>query len=130
MTGYNNDSYNDSDILRKAREKIRKITTSWGYKYAIVGIIKKETNDLLGPISLGSFWIELYISKEIPTEEERKKAKSIKDLDKYNLEYVCTQVSDTLADVYIRLLRYLELMNISINYLRANKKEQNEPENT
>lgn len=126
MNSYSGDPYNNSDMVRKIKEKIRKIITTWNYKYAIVGKIKKNTKDTIGSISLDKFWVELYISKEIPPKEVIKKAKSIKDLDKYNLRYVCTQAADILAEAYINLLRYVELMDISIKSLQTNKKQQND----
>ena len=114
----NSDIYNNNNIIRKAKEKIRKITTGWGYKNAITSKTNKAVNNL------NRFWIDLYISKSIPPMEEIQEAKSIKDLGKYNLKYVCAENADTLAEAYIKLLRYIELMDISIKSLNSKKKEQ------
>ena len=117
MELYSHD-YSNHHLIRKAKEKIRKITMHWGYKYAITVKTSKAIN------KLDKFWIDLYISKSIPPKEEIEKAHSIKDLAKYNLRYVCTQNADTLTEAYINLLRHIELLDISIKSLTNNKKEQ------
>lgn len=115
----NNSGQLNNDIIRRIREKIRKITNEWEYKYAIISRTKKSDHDL------NQFWVDLYISHTAPPAEEVKKAESIKDLEKYNLEYVCTETAKTLVQAYLNLLRHIEILDNNVKYLQHKKKQQN-----
>ena len=112
------DENDKNKIIRKAKEKIRKIGMGWGYKYPFIGRTNKADNNL------EHFWVDLYVCKELPPLELREKATNIKDYSEYSPQYICTANGPTLSHAYIGLLRDIELKDISVNSLRRKKKEK------